>query len=722
MTKRITALLLCICLLCSLLSGCAAEKPAGTAGESEATVPAEAQALFPEPLTEALNQALILLSGSGSSYVRGQRTQVTDILPVLLGSSMYVPAAFVAESLGGTVTAEEGKLTVVYEENTLEITPDALTVNGTAISLPMGAIFGEEGVLVPAEEYCQGLGLQLHQESDLVLIGSGLTEGFSSASGEEIQLVSGALRADLLSTPGLPVQPETAFDQRVTDAYCLTLDPLNMPYATETDTLVACAGNLYVENLSVDYNLETQEYTVSMTVYNYLGYCYGSVEVYDKDDQLQELERINPYQGRKASVVSTFTDIAQLTMDTGKALWNWDISYLNYRTDLNSVKEDITVVVPRGGYIYLTCNPTHSMYSAFYNMIYAFVQTAACAADTGKTLLGSDAGTADIHQKLADHIIETLMEDPGTVVELAAEFERIFGMNSPVLDSENYLSSASAALLDAFSRAEIDIGGLLAEAIGDQLADKVDEKIENYLTALLPVTEMALTSWKLITSMENLLNMLIDMNAVCKCPSIIIDISDWRTAYAEFLKTRMGSGDRYDLLYLTNDNLPELVVLHAGGRVGSSATIYTYQNRQVVNIPGPYGPEVPMGFGEMQYLEYQSSIIQGNVSEGYSFLSFMVLQGDSFQTEATFEDTELREGGTENAGFGSYYYNGNPVTPSYYYWKLWEIGIFNEGDLLGEKTPFPVSSLFEKAKYVSAYTSGWPITEAGIQELYFFGW
>jgi hypothetical protein len=211
------------------------------------------------------------------------------------------------------------------------------------------------------------------------------------------------------------------------------------------------------------------------------------------------------------------------------------------------------------------------------------------------------------------------------------------------------------------------------------------------------------------------------METVCKCRSIIIDISDWRTAYAEYLETRLGSGDRYDLLYITDDNIPELVILHAGGRLGSTATVCTYQNRQVVFIPGPEGPEISMGLGEMQYLEYQSTLFHGNVQEGQTFMEFLVLERDSFRTTETFQDSELLQGGSENAVL-FYFYNGLPIDQATYYWHLRSSGIFNDDDVTSKEYPIPLSLLYEKAKYVSAYTSGWPITESGIKEVYFFGW
>lgn len=725
MGKRIIALLLLTAMTVSLLAGCG-----GESGETGGSQPQETEGTALQEVTEpgmtekfrsALEQALIMLTDSENCYVNGAKALVEDVLPVSLDQILYVPAAFVAESLGATVQADGEMLTVTYEGNTVQIGKNAgtITVNGTDIALPLGTAFTEEGVLVPAEEYCEALGTELHCQNGLILIGDGLEAGLGAATAEESQLMMSALQADLAPVSGMAVQVDGSYGDRSAVSSYIAIDPLDYPYSTEPDTLVAYAGSLYVENLSVDYSMEEKMYIVSMTVYNHLGYCYGSVEVYDENDNLKELERINPYEGQKSSVVSTLSDVAILAMDSGKALWNWDIDYLGYRTDLNSSKTDITVKVPTGGYIFITCNPTHSVYTAFYDMVYAFVQTAVCAADMGKTLFGGQDSAAGISEKLVEYIIDKLAGDPGIVTELAAEFERIFGGNSSVLDSNAYVQSAASAMLDAFNRAEIDIKGILSDAIKDQLSGAADNSVEEFLTKVLPVTEVALTSWKISSNTTNLANIFLDMGSVCKCGSLIIDISDWRTAYAGALQSQVGSGDRYDLLYLTDDNIPELVVLHAGGRVGSSATVYTYQNREVVNIPGPYGPEISIGFGEMQYLEYLSTIIQGNVSEGYTYTSCVVLDGDAFQTETTFEDDTLLQGGEKDATF---YYNGNPVPGAYYKWQLHKLGIFNDGAVVSEKVPLSLNALYEKAKYVSAYTSGWEITESGIQEIYFFGW
>ncbi len=712
MSKRVTAFLLCVTLLLSLLSGCGGQSP------EEQTAPAAEEVKLPEDFTTALSRALILLTESEHCFVRGVKALLEDELPVQLGSRLYIPAATVAESLGGSVLRGEGTLTVSFGDITIEITDgtNLVVVNGAEKEFAAGAAFTEKGVLVPAEEYCEALGTELHRRNDLILIGNDLEPGLNAASEEEANLVFTAMASALSPVGAIPA--EDTYIGRVDSAYTLTIDPLNYPFSTEQDTLVAVAGCLYVENLSVDYVPDREAFTVKMTVYNYLGYCYGSVEVYDSSDQLKELERIMPYGGQKSSVVSSLTDVAQLAMDTGKAVWNLDLDYLTYRTDLNSAKTDIEVEVPKDGYIYITCNPAQSDYVALYDMVYAFVNTAVCLSDIGDAVVGKKDQGSDAVNKVVEYILDQLKDDPGLAVEMAAEFANIFANREySFLDFYENSKALAADLLDAFRRVEIDILGILKDGINAQLSGALDKGAEAVLTALLPMTEMALDTWQISTGTANLVNTFLDMTSVLNCSSLIVDFSDWRTAYCEKLSGWMGSGDRFALAYLDGDNIPELLILHAGGRIGSSARVFTYRNRQVVSISSHYGEEIPMGYGEMYYLPYKGTIVQGNSYEGITFIDCLVLKDGSFQLESTFEDDAMAKGGE---GFIVYKYNGFPVTEGRYHWELHQLGIFPEGEVVDEKWPIPTEWIMERAQIISAYTSGWNISQANLEQIYSF--
>lgn len=716
MKRRLTALLLTAAMLLSLLSGCGPETPAEDApAGSEANTEAAA---LPEAFTDALKQALVLLTDSEYCYAKGIKAILNDALPVQVGDTLYIPAAFVAQSLGGTVQQEENKLTVTCNDLTLEITngTQVICVNGTEQDFAAGAAFTEKGVLVPAEDYCALLGAELHRRDDLVLIGNGLEAGLNAAEEADSRLAFSAMAAALTPTSAVPAG--ATYEQRSAASRTITIDPVNYPFSTEQDTLIAVAGCLYVENLSVDYVPDRDAYTIKMSVYNYLGYCYGSVEVYDSNDQLKELERIEPYGGQKSSVVGGLTDVAQLAMDSGKAIWNWDISYLTYRTDLNSSRTDIEVEVPKDGYIYITCNPTHSDYVALYNMVYAFVNTAVCLSDIGEAVVGNIDMGGDTVNLLVEYILDQLKDDPALAAEMAAEFTNIFtGREYSFLGFFDDAKALAADVVDAFRRVEIDILGLLKDGISSKLSDTLDEGAKAVLTALLPMTEAALDTWTVSTGTANLVNTFMDMSSVSNCGSVIVDFSDWRTAYCEKLADWCGSGDRFALAYIDGDNIPELLILHAGGRIGSSARIYTYCNRQVVSISSQYGEEIPMGYGEMWYLPYQGTIVQGNTYEGTTFIDCIVLQDGQFQLECTFEDDAMAK---SSGGTVIYKYNGLIVTKSYYELKLYELGIFPEGEVLAEEWPIPTEWILERAQSVSAYTSGWPITQSNLENIYTF--
>lgn len=716
MKRRLTALFLIAAMLLSLLSGCGADAPAeDSPAGSEAIAGASA---LPEAFTDALKQALILLTDSEHCYAQGIKTLLNDAIPAQVGGTLYIPAAFVAQSLGGTVRQEENKLTVTCNDLTLEITngTQVIAVNGTEKDFASGAAFTEEGVLVPAEEYCDLLGAELHRRDNLVLIGNGLEAGLNAAEEAEARLVLSALTTEL--SPRSVAPAGTTYEERLASSYTITIDPVAYPYSTEKDTLIAVAGCLYVENLSVDYVPDRDEYTVEMTVYNYLGYCYGSVEVYDSSGKLKELERIEPYGGQKSSVVSGLTDVAQLAMDTGKAVWNWDISYLTYRTDLNSSSQKIKVAVPKDGYIYITCNPTHSNYVALYNMVYAFVNTAVCLSDIGEAVVGKKDKGGDTVNILVEYILDQLKDDPGLAAEMAAEYVNIFaGREYDIWGFYDNSRAIAEDVLDVFRRAEINIVKLLADGIGSKLSETRDKVVDELLTRLAPITEKPLDTWKVSTSAANLINAFLDMSSVTNCSSVIVDFSDWRTAYCEKLADWCGSGDSFALAYIDDDNIPELLILHAGGRIGSSALIYTYRNRQVVSIPSCYGDEIPMGYGEMRYLPFQGTIIQGNSYEGTTFIDCMVLKDGQFQLECTFEDDAMAK---SSGGIVIYKYNDIIVTKSYYELMLYNLGIFPEEDVVSEKYPIPTEWILDRAQIISAYTSGWFITQANLENIYSF--
>jgi len=726
MMKRLIAMILILSLSLSLLAGCgkapAEEMPETTPVEDTATAFA-----LPEALAEALERAVILLTGGENGYTRGENSPLEDAAPRLLGGELYIPAAFVARGLGGTATLEDGKLTVAWEGNTLEIHGDTEQVflNGAERAFASGAAFTEDGVLVPAAEYYEILGTELTCREELVFIGEGVEAGFRAVDGQTLSLVCSAMKTNLVES--LPQVDCTTFEERAKNAFVLNLDPENCPFSTAQDTLVAVTGSLYVDNLSVEYIQENDAFRVKLTIYNYLGYCYGSVEVYDSNDQLKELERVKPYEGMKASAIGAVVDMGKVCFDAAEALAYWDAQYLTYRTDLNSSVTDIEVEVPRGGYIYITSNPRYSAYVAMSDMVYALVHTFVSLADLSEVVYGEKVSGPETIDRLVEFIVDQLQKDPGLLMEMKAEFIQIFASKEyNFLNLGESVRDVGAAILDSFDRMEIPIWDILTEAMEFLIEDPLSEDGEQMIldaflkkiADIAPVADKALDTWKISTTAGNMVSCFMDLSNVTGCGALILEISDWRTAYARELETQIGSGDSYTLAYLNGDNTPELLVLHAEGRIGSYARIYSYMNRQVVPIPTEYGYEMQMGYGEMMYLPYQGILAQGNSYDGNTFLDILVLEEDGFRVNTTYEDTAMRQ---EELGFVSYKIDGITVTRAMYFLGLTEMGIFPKDAVLSEKWPVPIDCLAERAKTISAHTSGWPISHDGIQAIFLFG-
>lgn len=198
--------MLCLAMAVSLFAGCGGgQEDAGAQGNAENQGESGSQPLATEEvilledptlgITEefqtALRQALIMLTDSENCYVEGT-----------------------------------GKL----------------TANGSDIALAPGTAFTDEGVLVPAVEYCEALGTELYCEDGLVLIGSGLEAGLGAATQEESERMLTALRSDLTPASGMAVQVDGTYEDRQAVSQYIAIDPLDYPYSTEKDSLVAVSG------------------------------------------------------------------------------------------------------------------------------------------------------------------------------------------------------------------------------------------------------------------------------------------------------------------------------------------------------------------------------------------------------------------------------------------------------------------------------------------------
>lgn len=715
MKRRLTALLLVAAMLLSLLSGCGGNTAGTQPQEEEEIVYLEDPNLgISEEFTAALEQALIMLSDSSTCFAGGVVQTLSDLAPTVFDGIVMIPAAFVAQWLGGSAAynPDQKETLVTLGETTIRI-PDngeAFYVNDSEVTLTDKGIITRQGQsLVPAEEYCAALDQPLTVEDGMIVIGRELPKTEDSGAAD---LVISALR-QRMSVPASvgSASPASSYAQRSNCSRSIVIDPTVQPTAaddgsqvlakSQTDTLVAVSGCLYVENLVVTVDPQGN-YIAEMDIYNYLGYTYGSAEVYDKDENLVDHDRIAPFEGQKSSIVSAITDVFVLTEDLGKTI-STGTDYMNHRSDLNAKKTHVKLNVPEGGYIFITCNPQHSDYVALYNAIHALMSIMSSAGDLADSG-ASEQEKASIQDKVTDAVVKELTKDPTVFAEIVTEFRQIVLPKEQCMpwETKEMVLETGSKILDMFQRADIDIGNLLADAIKSNLSDAVDKGAEAFLEKALPMTKVALDSWKITANFSNLFCLFMDLESVNHAQSLIIEISDWRAAYAQLLRERTpGDGtQRFTLAFIDGDNVPELIAINAVAHFGSSVEIYSYRFRQIHTVQDPYGkPYLDVAYASLYYVEYGSTIVRGNMHMGVTSSDYLQLdQNYALHSTHNFYDDEYAVTGDTKP---TYVYNGEAVSQWQYRYML------NKLD----------SQYADRTVYLDGFSDGWIITEANIKEV-----
>lgn len=702
--KKYLSFLLVICLLMSCFTACdfggnsEGNDDGDSSGKDKLKVTAKEDVGIPDEWIEAMDDALILLEDSHLSFVQGELCDENGGVPIRMDGKLYLPALFVAESLGAEteVKKDGNELTVQLEETTIELIADAfeLIVNGKSQSLDTPVVLENSELMVPATPYCQALGYDMRDEDGLIFISNDLEAAEQGASAQSVGLVHSAVRAQLTPVSGGLFQGEGTYDQRKACSEIVVIDPTLAPWSSPAGELAAVSGCLFIEDLSITMASEDQ-FDCSMTVYNYLGYTYGSVEVYDSDDNLVELEQITPFEGQKDSITGAFCDIGTLMSDIQKAVTNLDLDHLNYKSSLNSSIQEIKVRVPVGGYVFITCNPEHSQYVALYNAAHALVEVAMSTGDVASLAFGS--GDEDTFKDaMKDEIIETLLSKGPKAVEIAEEFCTMLSKtsNCSVAEVGKYVSQMAKSMADMFQRADINVGELLSDAAEEAATTVSDFALEKLLTKFAPFTKSAFDSWNIICNTSNLFCLFQDLQSVSNTRSILLETADWRAAYAKILREHEeGFNLRFVLGYVDGDMIPELMVIDAVAHFGNTLEIFSYRDGEIVKLKDTGGEtEMSVQYASFSYVELAGVLSRGGMHMGYVSNQYLMLEGDQFQSKHLFRDNS----GTEEEPY--FQYNDKDVTEWYYRWK--------QSELDKEYSPAIV--------YVDGFSDGYDLTEKNI--------
>ncbi len=706
--KRTIAFFLVLAMLIPGLSGCGIQLP----GPPQTTAPTEGDGCIADQpktvsdplhisnaLQTALDTSVIFKPDSALVYAMGIPSQLEGALPTYVESMLMVPALALAGMLGAQCSQNGSDHVISLNGITLTLTPGSaqLCSGDTTVALPIEITPEKGDLLVSALELCGALGQNIAIRNDLVFIGQNVSAVETDES-TGMELIGSALGSELscedtqITTLGA-ISTGDGYFARADRSACLVLTADMIPYTAENGETIAIAGSLYVEDLMIEPSAARDDYySCSMTVYN-TGYTYGSIEAFDKDDRLIEFERVKPFDGQKASVTKALTDMVVLGTDIYQAIDHGSWAELDYRSSLNSSKVTIRLEVPKDGYIFVTCNPMHSERVAVYNAVHTFLTLASFAQD----LVKSD-DSATIREKLTDHISDKIFSNANTVAELSMEFVGLFNSISVTpTNPSGYAKEVGQKLLEIFQRCEFDIADALQDSVKDFGADQADKAAEGYLTKLLPATKVAFTAWDISYTSANLVCLFMDLAYCSKTRSVIIEIGDWRAAYAQLLRQRGNhGGERFVQGYVNGDGIPDLMITYAFAHYGSYVEFYTYQQRQVKEITEENGnKQLGVAYGTFFYAEFHSVLMRGNLHMGITSTNYMHIIDNILTTTEVFYDTA-------QSGLGSeYYYNDEQVSKVYYHWKL--------NGFEKEYEPY--------MKRVDGGSDGWSISEENIKEV-----
>ena len=718
--KKILALLLVVAMLLPMLCGCSIrlpfelpfDLPFDGPGMAATTAPTEGNICLAElpktpadPLQlsgeaqNALAHALILMANSAIVCMNGEIVMLDSALPTYVEDILLLPALALAQYLGAQISREENTVTLGLDGRVVTLTAGSKTLpaSGKELPLPIEVTPEKNDLLVSAAELCDALGQALVIKEDLIFV-SPQAAVLEKEDSNGMALISSALHSELscrdaeIAALGAVATGDGYF-ARADRSACLTLTADMVPYTAANGETIAVAGSLFVEDLLVEPSpIGDNYYRCSMTVYN-TGYTFGSVEAFDKDDSLIEFERIKPFEGQKASVTKALTDLVVLGTDIYQAIDNGSWAELDYRSSLNASKTTVTLDIPADGYIFVTCNPMHSERVAVYNAVHTFTTLATAAQDLFKS-----KGNADAQAKLTDYIADQILKDPNMVSEIAMEFGKILSdVPTTPVNPADYAKKLSEKMLDMFQRCDFKFTDALKDAAKDAGTGAIDKSAEKYITKLLPVTQAAFTAWNISYTSSNLVCLFMDLAYCVKTRSVIIEIGDWRAAYAQLLRERGNKGgERFVLGYVNGDGIPDLMVTYAFAHYGSYVEFYTYQKRQVQKITDEHGnQQLGVAYGTFHYAQFHSVLMRGNLHMGITSTNYMHIIDNVITSTEVFYDTELTGEKAE------YHYNGESVAKIYYNWKLNSFRKEYEEDMI----------------CVNGGSDGWSISEENIKEV-----
>ncbi len=567
--KRFISLVLCVLMV--VLSACRDLKytqQANLRGESEIGEEAYVgvkQLGISDEFRNVLDQALIMLVGSGVAYVHGERTDSDIIPPEQYDGNTYISAEMLVESFGGSYSWDS-------ESNVANLTLDGKT----STLEPIGSNYmSGKNLMVPADAIPFPLEKDIKVSGELVIVGDELNAHIERMSEDDYKILEAVIKCDLQAD----VRDEQLIDfdgatYQIDPNGILeyTLDPSDAPFKSPAEVFVVSTGGLHIENLEIiSIDNKPGDYKFSMDIYN-TSVLYGSLEVYDKDHKLQKTRKIDPAPMLDSSIIdAVFADISNYSKDFTKFVKTGNWAYLYEKNKYDSTLTSVEVEVPAGGYIRITNNIAMSNHVSIYNLVNLIVESTMTVRDIAEIFAGNDLSSA--REILKEEMTKILLAECTDVAKLAADFASfVSNTEAKGWRIDKFAKEVIPQIKSMLGEFKIDINALQEKTLKNAM-NLTDGALKTVLKRVLAEINVALSAWDIINDACNFVNISMELkrSPSRKVIKFMVKEGEWKRVYAEFLNENLewpaeqgyyGEGEgEFAIMHLDGDNIPELITI-----------------------------------------------------------------------------------------------------------------------------------------------------------------
>lgn len=240
------------------------------------------------------------------------------------------------------------------------------------------------------------------------------------------------------------------------DHYLLyTLNSVPTQKIDKYPTNIYNANGLYIDSYQYIVNAD-QSATVSFDVYN-TNYTYGAVEVYDENGNIKDAVLIEKMTSSNTSIKEALWDnIGYLVRDI------IDGDVLSYRQESGySKRTDISVIIPKNGYIKITNDPENSLLVGFVNSVDGLMSMASLAGDIKEFSFNS----VEFAKKLTKELVNNQIY--AELIVDGSDFSKKLWKN---VTKETFITSESmGSFTDTITKNinELNLGSIIADTAKD---------------------------------------------------------------------------------------------------------------------------------------------------------------------------------------------------------------------------------------------------------------